>query len=221
VIITLKKGFTKPFFCPIPEIDGLIIKENKTLTKKEFHIRNMVCPRCIMVVEDALKELGFDVQKVELGKAKVETNDSIGSEEVNKKLKEYGFELLESKNRQLVERIKTLLIKYIQDSEQEEEMPNVSEYLAENLHRNYSMLSSNFSEAEEITIEKYLIHLKIERVKELLSYGELTLSEIACRLNYSSVAHLSNQFKKITGMSVTDYKKARDSFRKPLDGIEG
>jgi len=181
----------------------------------------MVCPRCIMVVEDALKELGFDVQKVELGKAKVETNDSIGSEEINKKLKEYGFELLESKNRQLVERIKTLLIKYVQDSEQKEEMPNPSDYLTEHLHQNYSVLSSNFSEAENITVEKYLIHLRIERVKELLSYGELTLSDIAYRLNYSSVAHLSNQFKKITGMSVTDYKKARDSFRKPLDGIEG
>jgi AraC-like DNA-binding protein len=112
------------------------------------------------------------------------------------------------------------LIHYVQDLEENEEPPKVSAYLSEKLHQNYSSLSSVFSEQEETTIEKYVIYLKIERVKELLSYGEMTLSEIAWKLNYSSVAYLSSQFKQITGMSVTDYKKARDSFRKPLDGIE-
>lgn len=190
------------------------------MAEKEFHIRNMVCPRCIMVVRDALKELGFEVQEVELGKAKVTPNDSIGDEKVDEKLKEYGFELLEGKNQQLVERIKNRLITYVQELEMTEDSPKISDYLADKLNQNYSSLSTLFSENEDITIEKYLIHLKIERVKELLSYGELTLSEIAWRLNYSSVAHLSNQFKQITGMSVTDYKKARDSFRKPLDEVE-
>ncbi|MDX1585676.1 MAG: AraC family transcriptional regulator [Balneolaceae bacterium] len=193
------------------------------MTKKnreELHIRNMVCDRCVMVVRETLEELGLTVVEVELGKAVVETDTSVPYQKINKKLQEYGFELIRSKNRQLVERIKTRLIEYVQQLEESEEVPKLSEYLSEELNQNYSSLSSVFSENEDITIEKYVIHLKIERVKELLSYGEMTLSEIAWKLNYSSVAHLSGQFKQITGMSVTDYKKARESFRKPLDGIE-
>lgn len=180
----------------------------------------MVCPRCVMVVRETLEELGFEVRDVELGKAVVEADDSISMEKVDERLNEYGFELLKGKNQQLVEQIKTQLLHYVQELEENDEAPKLSDYLSKKLNQNYSSLSSAFSEHEDITIEKYLIHLKIERVKELLSYGELTLSEIAWKLNYSSVAHLSNQFKQITGMSVTDYKKARDSFRKPLDGIE-
>jgi AraC-like DNA-binding protein len=193
------------------------ISDSKTTT---LHIKNMVCPRCVMVVRQMLEELGFEVLEVELGQALVQVNESISMDRVEEKLKKYGFELIRDKNQQLIEQIKTLLIRYIQEAEQSEESPKLSEYLTGELHQNYSSLSSAFSESEDTTIEKYLIHLKIERVKELLSYGELTLSEIAFRLNYSSVAYLSNQFKKITGMSVTDYKKARDSFRKPLDGVE-
>lgn len=180
----------------------------------------MVCPRCVMVVRETLEDLGFNVQEVGLGQAVVEQNDSVSIENVNERLNEYGFELIRGKNQQLLEQVKTLLIRYVQDLEDSEEAPKLSDYLSGKLHQNYSSLSSAFSESEDITIEKYLIHLKIERVKELLSYGELTLSEIAYKLNYSSVAHLSNQFRQITGMSVTDYKKARDSFRKPLDKIE-
>lgn len=190
-------------------------KKNEVL-----NIRNMVCPRCVMVVRETLEELGFEVQDVELGKALVMSNDSISAEEVDRQLNKYGFELIKGKNQQLVEQIKTLLIQYVQQLEEREDPPKVSDYLSDMLHQNYSSLSSAFSENEDITVEKYLIHLKIERVKELLSYGEMTLSEIAWKLNYSSVAYLSSQFKQITGMSVTDYKKARDSFRKPLDGIE-
>lgn len=188
--------------------------------EKVLIIKNMVCPRCIMAVEDILKKHGFTVNKIELGKAVVQGDDSISLAVVNNKLEEYGFELIQNKNQQLVEQVKTLLVSYVQQLQESEESPKLSDYLAKELHQNYSSLSSAFSESEDITIEKYLIHLKIERVKELLSYGEFTLSEIAYKLNYSSVAHLSNQFKKVTGMSPTDYKKARDSFRKPLDGIE-
>jgi AraC-like DNA-binding protein len=190
-------------------------------SENEFLIKNMVCPRCVTVVREALEEMGLKVSEVELGKAVVAPDASVSEKNVDKKLKEHGFELIHDKNQQLVEQIKTLLIQYVQQLEDAEESPKLSETLAENLHQNYSSLSSAFSETEEITIEKYLIHLKIERVKELLSYDELTLSEIAWKLNYSSVAYLSNQFKQITCMSPTDYKKARDSFRKPLDGIEG
>lgn len=192
------------------------MKDNNTT---QLHIRNMVCPRCVMVVRETLQEMGFEVLDVELGKAIIKAEGEIPFDKINKQLKDYGFEIIRSKNRQLVEEIKTLLIDYVQNLENSQEMPKLSEYLSEELNQNYSSLSSAFSESEDITIEKYLIHLKIERVKELLSYGELTLSEIAWKLNYSSVAHLSNQFKQITGMSVTDYKKARDTFRKPLDGI--
>ncbi|NGP75522.1 helix-turn-helix transcriptional regulator [Balneolaceae bacterium YR4-1] len=188
--------------------------------KEELHIRNMVCDRCVMVVRDTLESIGLSVIDVELGRVEIEAEETIPYEKIDNELKEYGFELIQNKNQQLVEQIKTRLIEYVQQLEESEQLPKLSEYLSEELNQNYSSLSSAFSENENITIEKYVIHLKIERVKELLSYGELTLSEIAWKLNYSSVAHLSAQFKQITGMSVTDYKKARESFRKPLDGIE-
>ncbi|MBN2732265.1 MAG: helix-turn-helix transcriptional regulator [Balneolaceae bacterium] len=190
-------------------------------TEQVLIIKNMVCPRCIMAVENILESQGFTVKEVELGKAVVQGNESISLTVVNNKLEEYGFEVIQNKNQQLVEQIKTLLIRYVQQLQESDKSPKLSAYLTQKLHQNYSSLSSAFSESEDITIEKYLIHLKIERVKELLSYEELTLSEIAYKINYSSVAHLSNQFKQVTGMSPTDYKKARDSFRKPLDGIEG
>ena len=180
----------------------------------------MVCPRCVMAVRETLEELGFSVEKVELGRAEVSSANVIKTSTVDEKLKEYGFEFIRGKDQQLVERIKTLLINYVQNLEEKDESEKLSEYLSKHLHQNYSSLSSSFSEQEDITLEKYLIHLKIERVKELLSYDEMTLSEIAFKLNYSSVGHLSNQFKQVTGMSATDYKKARESFRKPLDGIE-
>ncbi|WP_142713853.1 helix-turn-helix domain-containing protein [Fodinibius sediminis] len=185
-----------------------------------LNIKNMVCPRCIMVVRDTLSEMGFMIEEISLGKAVVRADDSVSMEQVDEKLKEYGFELIRGRHQQLVEQIKTLLIRYVKDLEHSEETPKLSDYLSANLHQNYSSLSSAFSEREETTIEKYLIFLKIERVKELLSYGEMTLSEIAYQLNYSSVAYLSNQFKQTTGMSVTDYKKASDSFRKSLDDVD-
>lgn len=187
--------------------------------RQELHIKNMVCPRCIMVVQETLEELGFTVDEVELGYATVRAGPSVSMEEVDKRLGEYGFELVQGKNQKIVEKIKTLLIEYVQALETSGKSPKLSDYLTKNLHQNYSSLSSTFSENEQTTIEKYLIHLKIERVKEWLSYGELTLSEIAYKLNYSSVAYLSRQFKQITDLSVTDYKKAHDSFRKPLDGV--
>lgn len=189
-------------------------------SKKELHIKNMVCPRCITVVQNTLEDIGLEVLEVELGMALIDTGEELPLDTISKRLKEHGFELIHKKDQQLIEQIKKVLIQYVQELEESEQSPKLSDYLSDQLHQNYSSLSSLFSENEEITIEKYVIHLKIERVKELLSYGEMTLSEIAYQLNYSSVAYLSNQFKQITGMSVTDYKKARDSFRKPLDKIE-
>lgn len=188
--------------------------------EKVLYIKNMVCPRCVTVVRETLKDAGFTVHEVELGKAVVGDSPETSMATVNEKLQEHGFELIQEKDQQLVEQIKALLIQYVQMIEESEEAPKVSDYLAKQMYQNYSSLSSSFSQSEDLTIEKYIIYLKIERVKELLSYNELTLSEIAYKLNYSSVSYLSNQFKQITGMSVTDYKKATDSFRKPLDGLE-
>lgn len=179
----------------------------------------MVCPRCVAAVKQTLEELDLTVQEVELGKAVVEDREGISNQKINEELKEQGFELIQGKDQQLVEQIKALIIQYVQKLEKWDEAPTLSNYLTENLHKNYSSLSSSFSQNEEITLEKYLIHLKIERAKELLSYNQLTLSEIAFKLNYSSVSHLSSQFKRVTGMSPTDYKKASDSFRRPLDDV--
>lgn len=187
--------------------------------RQKLLIKNMVCPRCVMVVEETLKNLGLQVHQVQLGEAVVTASSSIKKQKIEAKLNKYGFELIEGRNQQLVEQIKNELIEYVKGLEEIDKTPKLSTYLSKKLNQNYSSLSSAFSENEEITIEKYLIHLKIERVKELLSYGELTLSEIAWKLNYSSVSYLSNQFKNVTGMSVTDYKKARDSFRKSIDKI--
>lgn len=188
-------------------------------SNKVLHIKNMVCPRCVTAVRQTLEELGLSVQDVELGKAVIEKGPRVSTQKIDKALQKHGFELIQGKDQQLIGQIKAQLIRYVQELEEAEGMPKISDYLTEHLHQNYSSLSSSFSESEEITIEKYLIHLKIERVKELLSYDQLTLSEIAYKLNYSSTAHLSNQFKKITGMSVTDFKKARESFRHSLDDI--
>lgn len=185
----------------------------------ELRIKNMVCHRCELVVQGALEELGLEVVDIELGKAVVKNYGKFSRQAINKSLEEYGFELLEGKDQELVEQIKVKLIQYVREIETAEKVPKISEYLTKDLNQNYAALSTIFSKTEDITIERYVIRLKIERVRELLSYGEMTLSEIAHQLNYSSVAHLSNQFKQITGMSVTDYKKASDYFRQPLDGL--
>lgn len=187
--------------------------------KRTLYIKNMVCPRCVTAVEAAFRDLGMEVLNAELGMAEVRGGGSISSAEINEKLSGLGFELLEGKDQQKVEQIKTHLINYVKELERNESMPKISDYLAQKMHHNYASLSNLFSEQGEITIEKYLIHLKIERVKELLSYDELTLSEIAWRFKYSSVQYLSNQFRQVTGMSVTDYKKASNRFRQSLDSI--
>ena len=189
----------------------------KTEQIQTLFIKNMVCPRCISAVQKTLTELGMEVQRIELGSVDVKGSDHISDESISEALAPMGFELLKGKDQRSVEQIKTHLIRYVRELEQQESMPKLSDYLSEAMHRNYASLSHLFSELEETTIEKYLIYLKMERVKELLSYNELTLSEIAWKLKYSSVQYLSNQFRQVTGMSVTDYKKASDSFRSPLD----
>lgn len=184
-------------------------------------IKNMVCDRCIMTVRQVLEDLSYEVHSVNLGNAEITENPE-GDEliEIDQNLREQGFELIREGNKILVEQVKAELINYLQYIEAEENPKKLSDFLANNLHHNYSYLSNQFSKQEGITIERHLIHLKIERVKELLSYGEKTLSEIAWNLNYSSVQYLSNQFKKVTGETVSSFRKTMDSnSRQPLDAV--
>jgi AraC family transcriptional regulator len=184
-----------------------------------LYIKNMVCNRCILVVKQELEKLNIDSCTVTLGEAQTDTELSKEQiEQLGKNLAALGFELLDNNRQQLIEKIKNIIIKQVHYTE-EENHHNYSEILATALHKDYSYLSSLFSEVEGITIEKYIINQKIEKVKELIIYDELSLSQIAYQLGYSSVAHLSNQFKKVTGLTPSHFKKVGQNKRKPLDKI--
>jgi AraC-like DNA-binding protein len=183
-----------------------------------LHIKNMVCPRCISTVRETLTSLGLHVQSVQLGEVEVAETE-FHSSEIDQALRQHGFELIMEKEEQTVARIKAALLDYLASLEKEKKPVNLSSYLSESLRVSYPNLSKTFSRVENTTIEKYLILLRIERVKELLSYQELTLSEIAYRLRYSSVQALSNQFRKVTGLSVSDYRHEAAPLRKSLDAL--
>lgn len=187
----------------------------------ELYIKNMVCNRCIKVVREELEKLGLQVQNIELGKVIVtaDENQLPDLKEIKRVLEENGFELLEDKKVQTVERIKTLIIELIQDDKLEMLHENLSGFISRSIGRDYHYLSSLFSSIENITIEKFIILQKVERIKELLVYDEQTVSEIAYRLGYSSSAHLSNQFKQVTGFTPTQFKQLKAHSRKPLDEV--
>lgn len=179
----------------------------------------MVCPRCIDVVTDIYEKLNIPIKHIQLGKVEsnIEISVSIKSK-LSEKLTERGFELLQSKNQKTIEQIKTIIVAQIHHSK-EQLTTNFSVYLSEKLHQEYSSLSRLFSSVEGITIERFVLKQKIERVKELLFYKEYTLSEIAYQMNYSSVAHLSAQFKKETGMPPSEFKKLKGPNHQSLDSI--
>jgi len=179
----------------------------------------MVCNRCIMVVKSELEKLGFHPMNVTLGE--VELSRVVNDDEkqiINKHLQTFGFELIDDKKSRLIVQIKSLIIGLVQNHNQGLKS-NLSDFLKSKIHHDYTYLSNLFSEVEGTTIEKYYIAQKIEKVKELLVYDEFTLSEIAFQLNYSSVAHLSNQFKKVTGLTPGHYKNIKVDKRKPLDEV--
>jgi AraC-like DNA-binding protein len=179
----------------------------------------MVCNRCIMVVEDELKKMGYSPERVQLGE--VELSGELQAEkisEIGQHLKIFGFEIIDDAKSRIIEKIKNTIIQLIHHSG-EDLKENYSTYIQTHLNKDYNYLSSLFSEVEGTTIEKYIINQKIEKVKELLVYDELTLSEIAYKLGYSNVAHLSAQFKKVTGLTPTYFKKVRENKRKPLDEV--
>ncbi len=180
----------------------------------------MVCNRCIKVVKDEFAKLDLIIEEIELGKVYVSStlsNDKI--EEVRKILDENGFELIDDKKSRIIDRIKTIVIEKIHYSDTGFDTMNASDYLSKELGHDYSYLSNLFSSVEGITIEKYIINQKIEKVKELLVYDELSLNEISYQLGYSSVQHLSNQFKKVTGLTPSHFKKLKENKRKPLDEV--
>jgi AraC-like DNA-binding protein len=157
---------------------------------------------------------------VRLGEVDVEREPSAKElSELKEGLGQLGFELLDDARKQLIEKIKTLVIRYIHQGEDTERKYNFSQILSSELHKDYSYISHLFSEVEGITIEKYIINQKIEKAKELLAYDQMNLSEIAFHLGYSSVAHLSAQFKKVTGLTPSYFKKIGTLHRKSLDQV--
>ena len=179
----------------------------------------MVCNRCIMVVQDEMNKLGLEITSMKLGEVKLE-NQLTSSERVALEgaLVPLGFQVIDDKKSRIIERIKNVIIGLVHYQDNEAKT-NLSDILSKKLNHDYNYLSSLFSEVESTTIEKYFIAQKIERVKELLVYDELSLSEIAFQLNYSSVAYLSNQFKKVTGLTPSYFKQIREDKRKQLDKV--
>lgn len=185
-----------------------------------LHIKNMVCGRCIKSVAKILLELNIPYTKVLLGEVLLSNPiEDAAKEMLNEKLKAEGFEIIDDRKSQIISQIKKFIVEYVQNLDQKGEKINLSKYLSENLHYDYTYLSSLFSSVEGQTVEKYLILQKIERAKELLVYDELTLSEISYKLGYSSVAHLSNQFKQVTGLTPTHFKSIGAAKRISLDSI--
>jgi AraC-like DNA-binding protein len=179
----------------------------------------MVSNRCKMAVKEELKKLGLHFIVVELGE--VEIMEKISAEQralLQEGLLKSGLELMDDRRSVLIERIKNVIIDMVHHSEEEIRV-NFSHYLSEKLNHDYTYLANLFSEVQGTTIEQFIIAHKIERIKELIIYGELNITEIAWKMNYSSVAHLSNQFKKMTGLTPSHFKQLKDKRRSPIEEI--
>lgn len=191
------------------------------MSSNSLLVKNMVCRRCVLAVEDILHGLEISFTKVLFGEILLSTQLSEKQKELlEKKLALIGFELIDNHLSGLVEKIKAYVIKRARnDLDDNESQITLSNYLSGKLHHEYTYLSSLFSSVEGRTIENFFIEQRIERAKELLVYGQMTLSEIAYQLDYSSVAHLSAQFKKITGLTPSYFKEVGATMRKPLDSV--
>lgn len=185
----------------------------------KIYIKNMVCNRCKMVVKSELEELGLFPLEVELGEVTLK-NDLTEEEKkrVNDRFLELGFELIDDKKSRLIERVKNLVVELVHHSGENLNI-NVSEYLVQHIAMEYNYLSNLFSEVEGTTIEKFYIAQRIERVKELLVYDELSLSQIADQMGYSSVAYLSTQFKKVVGLTPSYFKTVKAAKRQSIDQL--
>ena len=185
----------------------------------KLYIKNMVSIRCKMVVKAELEKLGLHYSIVELGEAEI--TDRVTPEQLkllDTDLRKAGLELMDDKKSMLIEKIKNIIIELVHYSD-EPLNENFSDFLSKKLNYDYKYLSNLFTEVQGTTIEKFIINHKIERVKELLVYDELNLTEIAHKLHYSSVAHLSNQFKRVTGLTPSHFKKIKLTRRKTLESL--
>lgn len=179
----------------------------------------MVSNRCKMVVKEALKKLGLHFILVDLGEIDIMENISAEQrEELKIALLDSGLELMDDKRAVLIEKIKNVIIEMVHHSDEIIKI-NFSDFLSEKLNHDYTYLANLFSEVQGTTIEQFIISHKIERIKELMIYGELNITQIAWKMNYSSVAHLSNQFKKVTGLSPSHFKQLKDKRRSPIEEI--
>ena len=183
----------------------------------KIHVKNMVCSRCTEAVEYIFKEQGVVIKNIELGQVIVDeiTEQQILSIESN--LNQKGFEILKEKNSILIQKIKNIIINHVESHPESKQ--KFSEFLSKKIGYDYSYVSRIFSSNTGYTIEKYFSLQRIEKTKELIKYDELNLSEIAYKLNYSSVAHLSKQFKQITGMNPSEFKRQQSLQRKGIDQI--
>lgn len=186
-----------------------------------LYVKNMVCDRCIRVVREEMTKIKLDVRSVSLGEVVVAgATKALPIDTIKSVLDENGFELIEDRKAKTIEQMKLAIITYVrEESDKLERKLRFSEFLSKKLGIDYHHLSTLFSSVENVTIEQFVILQRIERAKELLKYGELTLSEIAYKLGYSSVQHLSNQFKSITGFTPTTFRSLTGQQRKPIDRV--
>ncbi|MES2621908.1 MAG: AraC family transcriptional regulator [Bacteroidota bacterium] len=181
-------------------------------------IKNMVCQRCVRVVKEELEKAGFHTLSVSLGEAELK-EENADPAKLAKVLADNGFELLEEKSARLINDIKHFVTNLIRSGKLEDGHLKFSKLLEEEFHKEYGYISQLFTQSESSTLEKYIIAQKVERVKEWLAYDELTLSEMANRLGYSSVAYLSSQFKQVTGFTPSEFKKLKHHSRKGIDEV--
>ncbi len=185
----------------------------------KLYIKNMVCSRCKMVVKSELEKLGLRPLAVDLGEVEIAADlEGYQRQDVHAALQKFGFALLDDKKSVIIERVKNLIVDLVQNKNNQLKT-NLSDYLSRELNHDYTYITNLFTQVEGTTIEQYFIAQKIERVKELLVYDEMSLSEISYQLNYSSVSHLSKQFKKVTGLTPSHYKQLKEKKRNPLEEL--
>jgi len=198
----------------------LMLKDSDQLFSRTIYVKNMVCHCCIQLIREHLERAGIEVKEISPGKAAISYNELVIShDDIRRVLNEAGTDLIEGRDKIIVEQIKQAIFELIHQMNNMDSIIRKSEYLVEKTGLSYSYLSRIFSSQENITLEKYIILNKIERSKELIDQDEFTLSEIAFMMDYSSVQYLSNQFKQITGMTVSDYKESDRSSKKSLDSL--
>jgi len=190
------------------------------LQKETLYIRNMLCTCCFILINKEFEQASIKVLSIKAGVVNIEyDNEKINIEDIDNILKRFGMGIIKSREQQIVEQIKIAVIELIHQSNNTNSLLRKSDYLVEKLAMSYQQLSKIFSKHENITLEKYIIKNKIERIKELIDSNEYSLSEIAYMMDYSSVQYLSNQFKKETGISVSEYKKSDEKNKKTLDQL--